>query len=378
MFYACQLPIYIVLIFISTSSFAQQVATSLDHTIDHYYSNSKEPGIMLHITGKDKQIIYSNGVGLADLNSLTPINLNSNFRMASVSKQFTALAIRFLHSKNRLKFNQKIVDFFPQLTGENRLITILHLLNHTSGIVDYETLIPASQGTQLVDSNVLELITPVEQLYFSPGTKFRYSNTGYCLLSLIVSKVTGMKYEDFMKDILFQQMGMTNSSIYNKPDSINNRVYGYHQENLNFLFADQSITSATKGDGGVYTSAPDYLKASLAIIADLSSIMEDSVSSKDLFFPINEKIKYGQGLFIGLDNYKNRIYFHSGESTGFHNIVLMIPNRELCISLFSNRDDLKIAQFFDEVLKLMDIKVDGVENESLFLWLSKVYANQNL
>lgn len=333
---------------------------------------------MLHITGKDKQIIYSKSVGLADLNSSTSIDLTSNFRMASVSKQFTALAIRFLHSKKRLKFDQKIVDFFPQLTGDNRLITISHLLNHSSGIVDYETLIPASQSTQLVDSNVLALITPVEQLYFSPGTKFRYSNTGYCLLSLIVAKVTGMKYEEFMKDVLFQQMGMTNSFVYNKPDSISNRAYGYHQENLTFQFADQSITSATKGDGGVYTSAQDYQGASLAIIADLRSIMEDSVNSKDLFFPVNEKIIYGQGLFIGLDNYNNKIYFHSGESTGFHNIVVMIPNRQLYISLFSNRDDLKIAPFFDEVLKLMDIKIDGIENESLFLWLSNVYANQYL
>src|SRR5690606_14321144 len=113
-------------------------------------------------------------------------------------------------------------------------------------------------------------------------------------------------------------------------------------------------------------------RASYPLIRDVEFILKDSVESEFLFSSVNNKINYAQGLFIGIDNYNNKIYFHSGESTGFHNIVVMIPNRQLYISLFSNRDDLNIAPIFEEVLKIMDIKIEGIDNESLFLWLSKV------
>ena len=369
------LPICILFI-ISKYSFAQQAMPALDSAIKKFYPKEQDPGIMLHITGENNQLIYTKGIGRSDLRMSTSIDSKTNFRMASVSKQFTALAIRYLHATNKLKLNQKIIDFFPHLTGDHQLITIANLLNHTSGIMDYESLIPSNQNTQLNDSNVLELITPENRLYFSPGTKFRYSNTGYCLLSLIVEKVAGMKYEDFMKDVLFKHIDMNHSTVINKLDSIGNRAFGYHQVDSNFQFADQSLTSATKGDGGVYTSAKDFHEASFSLIRDLESILKDTVQAKNLTSSVNKKISYAQGLFIGLDNYNNKIYFHSGDSTGFHNIVVMIPSRQFCITLFSNRDDLKIAPFFDEVLKAVDIKIQGIENESLFLWLSSVYANQ--
>jgi len=364
------------LFLISTPVFAQQAMPELDQAMNQFYPNEQDPGVMLYITAENNQLIYSKGSGKADLRTSTSIDSSTNFRMASVSKQFTALAIRYLHAQNKLKFDQKVTDFFPQLTGNQQLITIANLLNHTSGIVDYENLIPSNQHVQLNDANVLDLISTDNVLYFSPGTKFRYSNTGYCLLSLIVEKVTGMKYENFMKDILFKDIKMDNSTVFNKLDSIGNRAFGYHKVDTDFQLADQSITSATKGDGGVYTSAKDFHNASLSLIRDVESILKDSVQSKNLKSAVNDKINYAQGLFIGLDNYNNKIYFHSGESTGFHNIVVMIPNRQLCITLFSNRDDLQIAPFFDQVLQLMDIKIEGIEGESLFLWLNQVYANQ--
>ncbi|VTP97042.1 serine hydrolase domain-containing protein [Sphingobacterium daejeonense] len=121
--------------------------------------------------------------------------------------------------------------------------------------MDYEGLIPVNQKDQLSDLDVLKIIEPLDSVYFQPGSKWRYSNTGYCLLALIIEKVSGKNYSNYVNEKIFSVFGMRNSLVYNPEDKISNRAFGYHLQNDKFRFADQSLTSATKGDGGVYTSA---------------------------------------------------------------------------------------------------------------------------
>jgi len=349
----------------------------LDMLVDKYYPNPSDPGIMFQINDNSKNILYSASRGTADLKTNTPISPKTNFRMASVSKQFTAMAIYKLIDEKKLDiYNTKLEEFFPELNGPIKNCNIYYLINHTSGILDYENLIPTNQKEKLSDSDVLKLIQPIDSIYFKSGTKFRYSNTAYCLLALIVEKVTGKDYSSFVKAEFFDKLKMSNSLVYNPTDKISDRAFGYHLDNKKFKYADQSITSATKGDGGVYTSAEEYLLWNDSYLQFLGSNLSFSSFFENNKVPINKNISYSFGKFVGSDQYGNTVYFHTGESTGFNNFVLTIPYKNISISLFSNRDDQIISKFIDDVLNVLDIKVKGLEDMSLFSWLSNVYMNK--
>jgi CubicO group peptidase (beta-lactamase class C family) len=233
-----------------------------------------------------------------------------------------------------------------------------------------------NQKDQLSDLDVLKIIEPLDSVYFQPGSKWRYSNTGYCLLALIIEKVSGKNYSNYVTEKIFNVFEMRNSLVYNPEDKIRNRAYGYHLQDDKFKFADQSLTSATKGDGGVYTSAEEYLLWNSKYFQALGSISSFSIFFKNNLAPINQDISYSYGKFVGKDNLGNTVYFHSGESTGFNNFALSIPDRNIHISLFSNRDDQKIVSFIDDLLKELDIQIKGLEGKSVFNWLSSVYMNE--
>src|SRR5690606_751200 len=252
--------IAIILIFSMQLAFSQgDVKSKLDDLLKEYYTKDNERRIVLQVYDNNNNTIFAKGQGIADLKTGRTIDLHTNFRMASVSKQVTAAAIYQLIQENKIDVNTvKLSDFFPNLKGEIRNATIPQLLNHSSGIVDYEEIIPKGLKKQLRDSDVLKLIEPLDRVYFSPGTKFRYSNTAYCLLALIVEEVSGQGFSEYVWEHFFKPLNMQNSLVYNPEDEIKDRAFGYHLKGDEFVFADQSITSATKGDGGVYTSANEY------------------------------------------------------------------------------------------------------------------------
>ncbi|MFZ4261276.1 serine hydrolase domain-containing protein [Sphingobacterium sp. HJSM2_6] len=362
--------------FVETGN-AQSLNQKLDNIIKQYYPNANEPGIVLGIQSKAHQLNYTHQQGVSSVATLKPLTATSNFRMASVSKQFTAMAIYTLLVEGKIQINQPIKDFFPKLSLKVGNITIQQLLNHSSGILDYENLIPKTQKKQLMDQDVLDFINPLDSLYFEPGSKFRYSNTGYCLLALIVEMASGRSYPEYVNEVIFSPFKMHNSLLYTTKAKIKNRAYGFHPQGSQFVFADQSLTSATKGDGGVYTSANDYLKWAIGI--SKSGANRKLRLDIDLLrynqFPISNAIRYSMGWFIVSDLQQNQYFVHSGESTGFHNIVLQQPDLGIYINLFSNRDDLIIAECFEAILQELEIKIQGKADLTLFDWLSRIYAN---
>ncbi len=358
--------------------YAQTLNQKLDSIILKYYPNANDPGIVLLIQSKPHQLNYSFQRGVSSLENKNKLTTQTNFRMASVSKQFTAMAIYKLIESGKLQLNTPIKNFFPQLQPSVGKITIHQLLNHSSGIIDYENRIPDSRKTQLMDQDVLDYISAVDSLYFKPGNKFRYSNTGYCLLALIVEIAGGSDYSSFVKEHIFSPLKMENSLVYWPKANIDNRAFGYHPEANRFIFADQSLTSATKGDGGVYTSAEEYLKwaTSMVKIAKDQQAILDTDYMKSNLFPILPGVAYSMGWFL-LQDLENRTYLtHSGESTGFHNIVLQQPEQGIYISLFSNRDDLVIAECYESILKELGIYLGLNEGATLFNTLSNIYANK--
>ncbi len=217
------------------------------------------PGGALLVIQNDK-VIISEGFGVADTKSKMAITPQTNFRMASVSKQFTAVCILTLAHQNKIALHDPISKYLADLPSFAQRITIFQILTHSSGLQDYESLIPDTVTQQVSDADVLNLIRKSDSLYFQPGSKFRYSNGGYCLLTQIIEQVSGMKYPDFIQKFVFEPLQMQQTSIMQKGQTIPNRAYGYHNKDGEWKFADQSITSATMGDGCVYTSLNDYIK----------------------------------------------------------------------------------------------------------------------
>lgn len=313
----------------------------------------------------------------------------TNFRMASVSKQFTAMATYLLIDKGLLTFDTPLGDLFEDLSPVASTVTVGQLLNHTSGLLDYEDLIPRDRIEQVSDADVLEMIRPLDSTYFEPGTQFRYSNTGFCLLSLVVEEVSGVEYRDYMLQEIFRPLEMENAYMYRAGADMPGRAFGYRPlrpeeegEAWAFRFADQSITSATRGDGCVYVSANAYETWTNALFG--SSVFPSAQYLIDLAAqrtPVKDGVDYSLGWFVvpitGEEGSKSGYHLsHSGETTGFRNISYHNTATGLSISIFANRDDTRISAVFEGIMGVLEAAHPVAElsdTPELFLWMSSVY-----
>lgn len=310
------------------------------------------PGASLLVL-KDGKAIVRRGYGRADLETEIAATPATNYRLASVSKQFTAAAILLLAEDGKLSLGDPLRKWLPSLPPATGAITLHHLLSHTSGLVDYEEVMDADQDWQLHDADVLKLVEGVDRLYFAPGSDYRYSNTGYCLLALVAEKAGGLPFAEFLKTRLFAPLEMDNTLAFvDDHSSVPNRAYGYSEIDGRWQRTDQSNTSATLGDGGIYSSIEDLAKWDAALYDER---LLKAASLKLAFAPATNTGEpdvphYGYGWRINGDT-----LWHSGESIGFRNVILRYPKQRLTVVLLSNRNDpepyrtaLQVAALFRE------------------------------
>lgn len=334
------------------STFGQSFQKALDSLLASKFS-ATSAGIAVLVV-KNNQEIYKNGFGLANIEKKEAITANTNFRMASVSKQFTAMCIMLLEKQKKLNYDDNLLKFFPDFEpniGKN--IKIKHLLTHSSGIVDYEDLIPQNQKTQILDADVLNLVKSYSKTYFEAGNQFRYSNTGFCLLEQVIEKISGEDYSSFIEKSIFRPIGMLNTRIYAENIQIPNRAMGYAKNKKGEIeFKDQSITSATKGDGCVYTSLNDYKKWVNAL--QKNQLVNLDSQLKKINFQINNtsNFQYGLGWFNYLNSKKQLELYHTGSTCGFSNTVSLIPKNDYLFLFFSNiAKNHKIEQEINDLMK---------------------------
>ena len=294
-----------------------------------------QPGFAL-LVEQDGRLLYNNQAGLANIATKEKIQASTNFRMASLTKQFTAMGILLLEKAHQLSVNDPIGKYFPGLpAGIGKQIRIKHLLTHSSGIMDYEELMAAAQTTQLLDADVLQLLQKYDTTYFKPGTQFRYSNSGFCLLALIIEKVSHQSYAAFIKQKIFMPLHMDESVVYEENLAIEQRAMGYAKDSIgNTFFSDQSVTSATKGDGGLYTSITGYRKWIHAL--QHNSLLNLAAVLQRLHFAAGDVPNsfYSAGWFYAAT--EPQIWFHSGSTCGFNNYVITVPAKKISIVFFSN------------------------------------------
>jgi CubicO group peptidase (beta-lactamase class C family) len=223
-----------------------------------------------------------------------------------------------------------------------------HLLTHTSGLIDYEDVMSPSRTTQLGDQDVLRLLESQNRTYFVPGTGYRYSNSGYVLLGLVIEKASGQTYPEFLRRRIFEPLGMRNTVAHVQSRTVvAHRAYGYSHENGKWLRTDQSPTSATLGDGGIYSSIEDLARWDAALYDDRLLRPESLAAAFAPATPTDDpEISYGFGWRI-----TGETLWHSGESIGFRNVLVRYPRRRLTVVVLTNRNDpepyrlaLKIAE----------------------------------
>jgi len=307
------------------------------------YDGENVPGAAVMII-KNGEIIKTKSYGMADLVKKIPVNPKSNFRLASVSKQFTAMSIMILEERGKLDYDQTLTDIFPEYPDYGKNITIEFLLQHRSGLVDYEDLIPDSATIQVLDQDVLQMMMMVDSTYFQPGTKFRYSNSGYAVLAMTVEKCSGKRYATFLQDEIFQPLGMENSVAFeNGISTVQNRAFGYFVDSDSVVFSDQSITSAVLGDGGIYTSLDDLYTWDQVLYTEKLVSMQNLQRA---FTPALEN--YGFGWRI--DQYKghHRVH-HTGSTCGFRNVIQRYPDDQFTVVILTNRREPDVADLADKL-----------------------------
>jgi len=283
--------------------------------------------------------VFQHAYGLADPEHNTACTPETNFRLASVSKQFTAAAVMLLVDRKKISLDDTLDKFFPGFPEWGRKITVRHLLVHTSGLPDYENLIPEGTTLQLDDLDVLHLLMDAKEPLFAAGDKWHYSNSGYTLLGLIVEQAADQPFHQFLLWEFFKPLGMNNTVMYMRGlNEIPHRAFGYQRQGGKWVRADQSLTSAIRGDGGVYSSLVDYQKW-------LAGLYQRRILSpaayQQVFAPQAETDRngahYGFGWFIDKYRDQRRVY-HNGDTRGFRDCVQTFPDRRAALLVQLNGD----------------------------------------
>jgi CubicO group peptidase (beta-lactamase class C family) len=317
------------------------------------FNRPDAPGASVTVIQNGK-VLLAKGYGLANVEEKISCTPETNFRLASLTKQFTAMSILILAERQKLSLDEALVDFFPEIPGYGKQITIRHLLSHSSGLIDYEDVIPAGTTIPVLDRDVLRLLLKQEKTYFPPGSKFRYSNSGYSLLSLIVEVRSGMPFAQFLKKNIFQPLKMNNSLAYEEGLSIiPNRAYGYSAQGKGFTRTDQSLTSSVLGDGGIYTSVSDLFKWDQALY---TTKLVGAKWLKLAFTPDSlptdfANSHYGFGWYIGTYRGLKEIW-HYGESRGFTTRIARFPEKKFTLVILTNRNDAKISELPHKITDL--------------------------
>jgi CubicO group peptidase (beta-lactamase class C family) len=337
----------------------------------------RSPGVAV-LVKNDGRIIFERGYGARDLRTSAPIDSQTSFRLASCTKQFTAMAIMLLVHDGKLRYDQNLTEVLPAFAAYGKTITIRNLLNHTSGLQDYETLMEREERTgahhwtaedQIQDREVLALLEQQTSTLFSPGTKWAYSNSGYVVLGSIIASISGKPFGEFLRQRILVPLKMDQTIAYEQgKNEVIRRAFGHTKEDQGWKQTDQSSTSATLGDGGVYSSLRDLdrwdealaqhtllgeneMRPALTPVPLIGGARPEWPEDSDR--PAGTPVAYGFGWF--LDPYRGRPrMWHYGETMGFHTYIERFAgdgagHGRLTIIVLCNRTDLNPEELAGKV-----------------------------
>lgn len=303
----------------------------------HTWDRADSPGAAVAIVDHGK-IVYEKGFGCANLEYAIPIKPETIFHVASVSKQFTAMAVVLLEQDGKLSIEDDVHKYLPELPDYGQPITLRNLLQHTSGIRDqWATLGLAGWDLKdvITQDQILRLLFRQKELNFPPGTQWLYSNGGFTLLAEVVRRVSGKPLPQFCAERIFEPLGMTRSHFHLKlGEIVPNRAYSYEPDNQGYALAP--LNYANVGATSLFTTAGDltrwldnFREPKVGSQAAIARLEEEAVLST------GKKTGYALGLSVG--NYRGlRTISHDGGDAGYRATVLWFPEQQLGITVVSN------------------------------------------
>jgi CubicO group peptidase (beta-lactamase class C family) len=339
-----------------TAKAASGLSAETAHRVDSLFASfdhPNAPGASVMVS-QDGRPVFAKGYGLANLDTKTPCTTNTNFRLASVTKQFTAMAVMILVERKQLSLDESLAALFPEFPAYGKSITVRHLLTHTSGLIDYEDEIPEGTTIPVLDQDVLRILLKQDKTYFVPGAQYRYSNSAYALLALIVEVRSGRSFARFLKENIFEPLKMAGTLAYEEGYAVvPNRAFGHTLKSNVWQRTDQNLTSSVLGDGGVYSSVSDLFKWDQALYR--SKLVSEPML-RVAFSPLTPTDKpgrsYGFGWYVAAYRGLKEIY-HSGETIGFRTRIARFPEKKFAVIILANRADAKLDELPHQIADLV-------------------------
>lgn len=338
---------------------------SMDSLLSSQFTPT-EPGISVLVAQKG-QIVYRKAFGSANLELTVPLSTGMVFNLASITKQFTAVAILQLLEQGRISLHDSLQKFIPDFPSKGHTITIEHLLTHTSGIKDYLQLNYSGQNMERWDFTPKQVIDSFKNypLNFTPGTRFSYSNSGYFLLGYIIEKLTGKRYQNYIMDNLLKPLGLTHTCFDSDGNIIPGRVNGYRKEDAGFKNADYWSPTIEYAAGGLISNVDDLLKWHNGLYS-YQVLKKETLQKAFIPFQLADGTTtgYGYGWFVKTSNGIQSIE-HEGGLPGFKTNEIYYPAEDLFIAILCNNGDVPIDELSASISVIAigkplqsDVKVD--------------------
>jgi CubicO group peptidase (beta-lactamase class C family) len=322
---------------------AQDKTAAIDKLFS--WATPTTPGCVCAVSQQGK-VVANQAYGLADLEQNIPMSPASVFDIGSTRKQFIAAAVLLLVEEKRLALTDDIRKYIPQLPKYGSTITVDQLLTHTSGIRDWTGMLSLASG----DPEVLKLILRQRGLNFKPGEEWSYSNSGYVLLTEIVARISKMPFADFVRQRLFEPLGMRSTTyLVNMTDVVKERALGYEKDKDQWKL--DMYLGNNRGGGAIFSTAADLL------------IWNEALAKKRLGTFVTEKLQepaqlnngrqlsYARGLF--LDTYRGvKEVAHSGGAAGYHSWLGRYPEQDISIAVLCNSDAMAATALAHRVADL--------------------------
>lgn len=307
------------------------------------------------------KIIYQQPLGYADYNTKRMLDNNSVFELASLSKQFTAMGILICQDKGLLNINDRVIKFFPLFPYQE--ITIRELLTHTSGLPGYEEQFEKDWDHKQIAYNK-DIFSMLDRehdtLFFKPGTRWKYSNTGYAILASVIEKASKKTYAEFMKENIFKPLGMAHTFVYNSRRSSKkipeNYALGFvYSDSLHRYIIPDSLSKfdyvyyldGIVGDGCVNSTTGDLFKWDRALYGNKlvsKALLDEMLSPQVLMSPRDSSSYYGYGVMVQPKTEKGKMITHSGGWPGYATFITRFPDSNQVIIILSNNESA-VAQF---------------------------------
>lgn len=336
------------LVFITGEITAQDLAKRIDSMAKSYVQPYSGMAIMVMKSG---ELVYEEGLGYEHIETQTRVNKDTRFNLGGLSRQLTAVAVLNLVQNNQLRLDEKVYDMigFPEF---NKDMTVYHLLSHTSGLPSYMNLVEIVRKTPITNQEVMSLLSTYGKTDFEPGTRYRFSNSDYALLALVIEKKSGMRFDRYMQRRVLRPMGIRDQIVsQRRMNRIKNRATGYiFRADEGFLPNDPGMNTTIHGEAGVYMSMAEY-RILLKEMRTGGLLNEET--RKLLFTPAKynsgNEIYPQVGLGWAMGQEKSvRFFYQSGPNNAFTNYVMIIPEIDLTIVLLSNQAGL--FQLLDKIV----------------------------